>query len=93
MLDLDAVIDDLSRLEVLSQYIPAIIQIAVILFWMFVTRRSKSGYKISLTISLFLLLLSMIVLVLTFASIAGVIGEYAFLFLGAGIIQMLISKD
>ena len=93
MLDLDAIIDNLFRLEFLSQYIPSVIQIGVSLFWIFVTRRSKNGYKISLSISLFLLLLSMGVLVFTFNSVAVVIGEYAFVFLGIGTVQMLISKD
>lgn len=90
---LNAIIDNLSRLEVLSRYIPSVIQIGVILFWIFVTRKSKNGYKISFIISLFLLLLSIAPLVLTYTSVAGVIGEYAFLFLGIGIIQILISKD
>lgn len=93
MLDLDAIIDNLFRLDILSKYIPSAIQIGVLLFWIFVTRRSKNGYKTSFGISLFLLSLSMVVSILTFTSVAGVIGEYAFLFLGAGIIQMLISKD
>lgn len=93
MLDLDAIIDNLSRLEILSQYIPSIIQIGVVLFWIFVTRRSKNGYKTSLSISLFLLLLAIVVLVLNFTHLAKIIGEYAFLFLGIGILQMLISKD
>lgn len=93
MLDLDAIIDNLSRLDILSQYIPSAIQIGVILFWIFIIRKSKKGYKISLVISLFLLLSSMVVLALTFTSVAGIIGEYAFLFLGIGIVQMLITKE
>lgn len=93
MLDLDAIIDNLSRFEVLSQYIPSAIQIGVSLFWIFVTRRSKNGYKTSLIISLFLFLLSIVVLTLNFTFLAKIIGEYAFLFLGIGTAQMLISKD
>lgn len=95
---LNIIIDNLSRLEE-SQYI-AVLQIGLILIWIFVTRKSKNGYKISLTgykisltISLFLLLVSMAVLALTLTSVAKVLSEYAFLFLGIGIIQILVSKD
>lgn len=90
---LDIIIDNLYRLESLGQYIPSVIQIGGILFWIFVTRKSKNGYKISLIISLSLLLVSIAVLVFNLTAVAKVIGEYAFLFLGVGTVQMLISKD
>lgn len=90
---LNIIIDNLSRLEVLSRHLSSVIQIGIILLWIFLTRKSKNGYKTSSLISFFLLLLAIVVLALNFTPLAKTIGEYAFLFLGIGIIQMLIAKD
>lgn len=92
MLNLGAVIDNLSRLENLSTYIPSVIQLSILLFWVFIIRRSKTPYSSSLALSLFLLLISVVMLLLTFTSVAKTLSEYSFLFLGAGIIQMLFMK-
>jgi len=84
---LDRVIDNLSRLESLTPHIPSIIQIMIFLLWIGIIRKSKIGYKTSLIISLFLLSLSGMALLINLNSLSGTLSEYAFLFLGIGIIQ------
>lgn len=89
---LDIVLDNLSRLEVLAGYIPSLIQVSILLVWIYIIRRSKLRYQTSFVISLFLLFLSIIALLLNQISVAGVLGEYTFLFLAVGVIQTLLVK-
>lgn len=87
------IIDNLSRLADLSIYLPAVIQVSVFILWIYIIRKSKTPYKRSLGLSFFLLLISVLALVLTMTSAAKVIGEYAFMFLGVGIIQIFLTKQ
>lgn len=89
---LDVVIDNLSRGEDLIGYIPLVIQVSILLLWIYIIRRSKVRYETSLIISLFLLFLSIITMLLNQTFIAGVLGEYTFLFMTVGIIQTIFAK-
>lgn len=89
---LDTLIDNLSWLESLRSYIPSVIQAIICLIWIFIIRITGIKYQTSLIISLFLLILSILVLMLNQVSTAGILGEYAFLFLSIGIVQSIFSK-
>ncbi len=90
---LNAVIDNLSRLENLSDNIPSVVQLIILLLWVYIIRRSKVRYQTSIGWSLFLLLLSIIAQVLTLKFIAQTLAEYAFIFLGVGILQLITVSD
>lgn len=86
---------DLSLLQIENFIgnIPALLYFVVFLMWIFIVWKSKLPYQVSLKISAFLIVLSTIVLVFTLTTVAVTAGQYAFLFLGIGIIQLLFAKD
>ncbi len=90
---LNTIIDNLSRLEDLNIYIPSLIQLGVLIFWIFIIRISKASYRTSVGLSLFMLFLSLLFKLITIAFLAQTLAEYAFMFLGVGIIQIVFSKE
>lgn len=70
----------------------SIMQFAVVITWLLIVRLRHVQYQSSLTIALVLAILAMLVSIVSF-NIAGRISEYVLLFLGIGIIQMLLEKD
>lgn len=90
---LDIIIDNLSRIEILSKFVPTIIQIIIVSLWILTTRKTKAPYRNSLALALFLLSVSIISLVLTLTTLARITGEYAFIFLGVGILQIVFTKN
>lgn len=89
---LDLLIDKLFIAEKIGSYFVLIIQILMIIVWVFLTRKSNKKHKMSFVISLSLLLISILLFILTFKPVAYTISEYAFLFLGIGIIQSIFSE-
>lgn len=90
---LDAIFDNLSRFENLSTYIPSLIQLLILIIWIFIIRISKAQYQTSIGLSLFLLLVSLIAQLLTITFLAQTVAEYAFMFLGVGILQLFFMKQ
>ncbi len=90
---LDTVIDNLSRLEDLKGYIPSIIQLFILIYWIFIIRVSKVKYQTSLSLSLVLLTVSIVSQLFNFIFLARTMAEYAFISLGVGIIQLITVSD
>lgn len=90
---LNLLIDNLSRLENLSSYIPSIIQLLIFVLWIFIIRVSKAKYQTSVGWSLFLLLVSIVAQLFTLTFLAQMVAEYSFMFLGIGIIQLTVFSD
>lgn len=90
---LDAIFDNLSRLEDLSGHIPSIIQFFILILWIFIIRISKARYQTSIGLSLFLLIISLVAQLLTITFLARTIAEYSFMFLGVGILQIVFMKQ
>lgn len=90
---LNILTDNLSRLEELYPYLPTAAQILIASFWFVIVKVARINYQISLGLSLCLLSFSLLLYLTNVASLAGVLGEYAFLFLMTGVIQMLIFKQ
>lgn len=89
----NTVIDNLSRLENLSIYIPSVIQLFILILWIFIIRISKASYKTSVGLSLFVLVISLLFQLITITFLAQILAEYSFMFLGVGILQMFFSKE
>ena len=90
---INRLLDTIFSLENLGSYVNNIIQVLIALIWIYITRKSKSGHKSSLFITLFLLALSVLMLVLTLTTAAAFLAEYAFIFLGVGILQLTVHSD
>lgn len=90
---LDTVIDNLSRLEDLNSYIPSVIQLFILVLWIFIIRSSKAKYKTSLCLSLFLLAIAILTQLFNIIFLARISAEYAFMFLGVGILQIVFAKN
>lgn len=90
---LNTIIDNLSRFEDLSIHIPSIIQLFILILWIFFLRVSKIKYQASVGWSLFLLLISIIAQLFTLTTIAYIVAEYSFMLLGVGIIQIVFTRD
>lgn len=74
-----------------GQAIPALIQLIFTIGLIFFIRAFKMKYQTLLTMSLTLIFLSIFTMIFTLNSLANVIGEYAFIFLGIGIIKLIFS--
>ncbi len=90
---IDRLITTILTIDNLSSHVNNIIQVLIVLIWLYIFRKSKTGYKSSLFISLFFLLLSILMLVLTLTTAAAFTAEYAFVFLGVGILQLITLSD
>ncbi len=90
---IDTVIDNLSRLEDFSRYIPSIIQLFIFILWIFIIRVSKAKYQTSLNLSIFLLMISVLAYLFNIIFLARTSAEYAFMLLGVGIIQIVFTKN
>lgn len=77
----------------LGNHINNIIQVLIVLIWIYITRKSKAGYKRSISISLLLLVLSILMLLFTLTPTAAFIAEYSFIFLSIGILQIIFTKQ
>lgn len=90
---LDILIDNLSRLENLSSYVPYIIQLIFFVLWIFIIRASKAKYQASIKWSLLILLVSIIAQLFTLITLAKTLAEYSFMILGVGIAQIVLTKN
>ena len=90
---LNRIFDYLFLLEGLNNYISSVIQIILLIFWIFIIRVSKVKYKTSLGLSLCLIAVSMIGQIFNIIPLAKTAGEYAFIFLGVGILQIVFTKN
>lgn len=93
MIMISRLIDNILALDNLNKYAATIVQVLVVFIWFFITGKLKNSYRAALVISLTLISFSVIAYMVTFTEIAGIIGEYAFLFLGIGIIQSFFAKE
>lgn len=87
------IIDNLSRLEILTGYIPSLIQLVVLIAWIILVRVSKVKYRASLNLSLFLLGIAMLTQLINNSLLSKTISEYSFIFLTVGIVQMFFAKE
>ena len=90
---LNKVIDNLYQLEGLNNFMPSVIQIVVVLSWIFIIMRSKFSYKSSLSVALFLLFFSIPAYIINLIPVATVLGQYSFLFLSIGTVQIILTKE
>lgn len=90
---LELISDNLSRLEEFSYLIPSVVAIVVIFIWLFIAKISNATYKTSLVISILFILLSIPTLLLNFEYVAGIMGEYAFIFMSIGTLQAIFGKN
>ena len=91
---LNAIINNLTRLQYLDFHVPLLIQTAVVVLWVYIlVLKLKLGYQLAIYLSLLLLMGAFICTLLQLTSWAGLMGEYAFLFLGVGAVQMFLTTE
>jgi len=81
----------ISLIDFFLLYSWAVIQIAILLSWLWAIWRFKIGGKVSFKIALTLLFLVMILTLFNQIDWAGKIAEYSFLFLLIGTIQEFVK--
>ncbi len=89
----DTVLSYLEELIVIvPNYLPSALQLLTVLAWIFVIKKFGYRYEVSLKICLGLIFASLLVTTFTLRFVAGILAEYAFIFLSIGIIQKVFQK-
>ena len=74
-------------------YLPSLLNFLVIFIWVIIIRKRRLTFGASLKVCLVLLFVSMLIVIFSLKFIAGVIAEYAFIFLLVGIVQLIFQKS
>lgn len=89
----DTILSYLEELIVIvPDYLPGVLHLLTAIAWIFVIKKLGFKYEVSLKICLGLIFISLVVTTLTLRFMAGILAEYAFIFLCIGIIQMVFQK-
>lgn len=86
---IDLVLSLTDSLDVFTPYINTLLQVFVIIIWVWLIGKLKLSGNVSLKISLGLIFLSMIFTLVNFKSLVKISSEYAFIFLYIGVIQKI----
>lgn len=89
---LNILIDNLSRLEDFAFLIPSLVQLSAVTLWIIIIKTLHFRYHSSIILSLILLSAAAVLSMLSLFQLAGGVGEYAFIFLIVGTVQMIFSN-